>query len=149
MKKHLLDEAIIESIDELESFLLKNQKIFVKSSAIALLGEMGVGKTSLVRTFLKLKGYQDPVTSPTFPIQLEYELDDFKVIHIDAFRLEASRAEDFDFASWAEALVFVEWPERLALERLQFNYRIEIGWAKEKRKFQIFKLQDDLSNRSS
>ncbi|MGA0163963.1 MAG: tRNA (adenosine(37)-N6)-threonylcarbamoyltransferase complex ATPase subunit type 1 TsaE [Bdellovibrionota bacterium] len=149
MKKHLLDEAIIESIDELESFLMKNRKIFVKSSAIALVGEMGLGKTSLVRTFLKLKGYDDPVTSPTFPIQLEYELDDFKVIHIDAFRLESSRAEDFDFASWAEALVFVEWPERLALNRPQFDYQIEISWAEEKRKFQIFKLQDDLSNRSS
>lgn len=149
MTKHLLDEAIIEGIGELESFLTKNQKIFVKSSAIALIGEMGVGKTSLVRSFLKLKGYQDPVTSPTFPIQLEYELEGLRIIHIDAFRLEASRAEDFDFASWSEALVFVEWPERLAASRPEFDYQIEISWVEEKRKFQIFKLQDDLSNRSS
>lgn len=86
---------------------------------VALHGEMGAGKTTLVHALCDQLGVKDTVSSPTFSIINEYEFDKDGVVnniyHIDLYRLkdkgEAVRAGVED-CLYSGALCFVEWPER-------------------------------------
>ncbi len=79
-------------------------------------GEMGVGKTTLIKELAKKLGVQDTISSPTFSIVNEYLLDEDKLYHFDFYRLEDEEEaldigiEDyFESGHWS----FVEWPERI------------------------------------
>lgn len=84
---------------------------------IALIGELGTGKTHLIKGMAKgiatRKG--DEVTSPTFTLINEYE-GRVRLIHIDAYRLENARqleALGFDEFCEAENVVVIEWADRV------------------------------------
>lgn len=82
---------------------------------VALGGELGAGKTTLVRALCRGYGVTDDVTSPTFALVHEYRGARTPVYHLDLYRL---RNEDeltnigWDDIISAQALVLVEWPER-------------------------------------
>ena len=62
---------------------------YVKRDALILLnGDLGAGKTTFVRYYLKALGYAGKVTSPTFNIVKTYEINNLFYNHIDAYRLE-------------------------------------------------------------
>jgi len=80
-------------------------------------GEMGVGKTTLIKELSLQLGTVDIVSSPTFSIVNEYAINDAqKIYHFDFYRLE-NESEAFDigvneyFAS--DNYCFIEWPERI------------------------------------
>ena len=83
-----------------------------------LQGEIGAGKTTLVKAFAKQLGITEAVTSPTFSLINEYRTDAGKdqvtVYHLDLYRLrDISEALDLDIESLLanEAYCFIEWPE--------------------------------------
>lgn len=83
-----------------------------------LRGELGAGKTTLVRGVLRELGLQDAVRSPTYTLIETYRFPAFDLHHMDFYRL-ADPAE-FEFLGVREALdgndvCFVEWPERAPL----------------------------------
>lgn len=86
---------------------------------VALHGDMGAGKTTLVHAICVHLDVRDTVSSPTFSIINEYEFEkdgkDQSIYHIDLYRLkdgeEAIRAGIED-CLYSNALCFVEWPER-------------------------------------
>lgn len=88
---------------------------------LALVGELGAGKTSFTQGLLASLGVIDYVTSPTFVIEKVYSLpkeSDFKrVIHIDAYRLSGgSDLDNLGFSKLVadpENLIIIEWPERI------------------------------------
>jgi len=93
---------------------------------VTLLGELGSGKTCLVRGICKGLECADQVTSPTFTLINEYR-GRFPVYHFDFYRLE-SEQEIFDLGYeeyfFGDGICLVEWAER-ALPLLPQNY-IEI-----------------------
>jgi tRNA threonylcarbamoyladenosine biosynthesis protein TsaE len=77
-------------------------------------GELGAGKTTLVRGAARALGVDGPVTSPTFTIGRRYA-GRVVVAHVDLYRLDGLDAEDpallADYLT-PDAVAFVEWPER-------------------------------------
>jgi len=82
---------------------------------VTITGELGAGKTTLVRAICRGYGVTEDVTSPTFALVHRYEAPKSPVYHLDLYRLE--RSDDLTNIGWddvlaEEALVLVEWPER-------------------------------------
>jgi tRNA threonylcarbamoyladenosine biosynthesis protein TsaE len=82
---------------------------------VAITGELGAGKTTLVQAICAGYGVTDEVTSPTFALVHEYQAPRSPVHHLDLYRLE--RPDQLDEIGWdelvsARAIVLVEWPER-------------------------------------
>jgi tRNA threonylcarbamoyladenosine biosynthesis protein TsaE len=82
---------------------------------VAISGDLGAGKTTLVQAICAGYGVTEEVTSPTFALVHEYAAPRSPVHHLDLYRLD--RADQLDDIGWdelvsAHALVLVEWPER-------------------------------------
>ncbi|RFZ92507.1 tRNA (adenosine(37)-N6)-threonylcarbamoyltransferase complex ATPase subunit type 1 TsaE [Mucilaginibacter conchicola] len=80
-------------------------------------GEMGAGKTTLIKAICAHLGVTDDVTSPTFSIVNEYEGKDEPVYHFDFYRLKQhSEALDMGYEEYfySGAYCFIEWPEKIA-----------------------------------
>ena len=82
---------------------------------VAVSGDLGAGKTTLVRAICRGYGVAGDVTSPTFALVHEYEGPRSRVFHLDLYRLE--RESELTNIGWfdilsAAGLVLVEWPER-------------------------------------
>lgn len=56
--------------------------------AVHLQGELGAGKTTLIRALLRILGYSGPVKSPTYGLIEAYEELDYTVMHLDLYRIE-------------------------------------------------------------
>ncbi len=103
--------------------------LFNASNKILLFyGNMGVGKTTMIKELAKILGVTDTISSPTFSIVNEYEIDNDKVYHFDFYRikneeeaLDIGIEEYFYSGHW----VLVEWPENiknlLPLENTKIN----------------------------
>lgn len=82
-------------------------------------GEMGAGKTTLIKSICLALGSADEVSSPTFSIINEYDHPQGKIYHFDCYRLK-NEAEAFDIGVeeylYSGQYCLVEWPEKI--ERL-------------------------------
>ena len=80
----------------------------------ALRGELGAGKTALVRGAARALGVSDPVTSPTFSIGHRYRADAVTVSHLDLYRLASLEQEEPELLAdylGPGRIAFVEWPK--------------------------------------
>lgn len=84
---------------------------------VGLCGEMGAGKTTLVRTLLQIMGYDFSrgFSSPTFSIQNEYQLEEMSVFHLDLYRLQSEQALaelDLLVGPGTQAITLIEWADK-------------------------------------
>jgi tRNA threonylcarbamoyladenosine biosynthesis protein TsaE len=82
---------------------------------VTISGDLGAGKTTLVRAICRGYGVADEVTSPTFALVHRYESARSPVAHLDLYRLESP--DELTNVGWDEivserALILIEWPER-------------------------------------
>jgi len=101
----------------MQSLGAKLAKICGDSLYIYLHGELGAGKTTLVRGFLRGLGYPSLVKSPTYTLVEYYEINSQKVAHFDLYRLTTARElETLGVRDYfvAGMICLVEWPERAA-----------------------------------
>ena len=88
----------------------------VKTRTLLFYGDMGVGKTTLIKTIVKALGSHDEVSSPTFSIVNEYELNDDKVYHFDLYRIkDIEEAYNFGIEDYLDSghWKLIEWPEKI------------------------------------
>jgi tRNA threonylcarbamoyladenosine biosynthesis protein TsaE len=110
---------------------------------VVVIGEVGAGKTTLIRGACRALGVKEPVTSPTFTIGQRYGGGRMPVSHLDLYRLESLEGEDpalLDDYLGPESVAFVEWPaagaERLGRPALEIRLQhgggerrhVEIDW---------------------
>ena len=130
------EETTRELAKELSNYLKGGEIIF-------LYGEMGVGKTTfvkyLINQFQIKKNLQiSEVTSPTFNLLNEYDVDDLNIKHYDLFRLQnKSELKNLDiFENNKNTITLIEWPQLINKEKL--NKTIDL----------IFSYENKLNNRS-
>jgi tRNA threonylcarbamoyladenosine biosynthesis protein TsaE len=86
---------------------------------VVLSGEVGAGKTTLIRGACRALGVEGPVTSPTFTIGHRYTGGRVAVSHLDLYRLQGLAGEDpalLEDYLGPDAVAFVEWPAVAAPE---------------------------------
>ncbi|NKI34662.1 tRNA (adenosine(37)-N6)-threonylcarbamoyltransferase complex ATPase subunit type 1 TsaE [Wenzhouxiangella sp. XN79A] len=110
---------------------------------VALSGDLGAGKTTLVRGMLRGLGFEGRVKSPSYGLVESYELADLTVHHLDLYRL--GDPGELDFLGLGDLLaddsvVLVEWPERAGGRLPAVSRRIEIEHADEARTLRVVDL---------
>lgn len=103
----------LENLTEVASELISS----VRNKNLLFYGQMGVGKTTLIKEICNQIGVLDPISSPTFSLVNEYQTSsNKKVFHFDFYRIEAEEEafdlgieEYFDTGDWC----LVEWPENI------------------------------------
>ena len=111
----LIDLSSENKTEELAGKILKKLKI---GDVIFLYGEIGVGKTTFIRYLIN--GFQKKnklklteVTSPTFNLLNEYQINQTKINHYDLFRLKSAKElKNLDlFADSSTTITVIEWPQ--------------------------------------
>jgi len=117
MDKGDSDDLILslENVEATERLGAALANVLQDGMLVLLQGDLGVGKTSLVRGVLRALGHQGAVKSPTYTLLEEYTLTGKEVIHFDLYRL--TDPEELDLIGIRDyfnrkACCFVEWPER-------------------------------------
>jgi len=139
------ERKVVESrsAEETEALGARIAEHLRPGDVVLLSGDLGAGKTTLIRGACRALGVTGPVTSPTFTIGQRYVGGRVPVSHLDLYRLESLEDEDpalLDDYLRPDAVAFVEWPGagegwlgRPALEvRLahvdEGSRRIEVQW---------------------
>lgn len=116
---------------------------------VYLHGELGAGKTTLVRGLLQGLGYRGEVASPTFTLVNHYELPGQTVIHLDLYRIETpEELEYLGIREWLEqatrrspgqepVICLIEWPERLSDQLPEPDFSIFLEYADHGRRIEL------------
>lgn len=102
----------LRDIDEVANKILS----YSKNKIFILNAPMGAGKTTLITAMCKKLGVIDKMSSPTFSIVNEYNLENQSVFHFDLYRVEnAEELFDIGIEDYiqSESYIFVEWPDLL------------------------------------
>ena len=125
----------LSQLDDVAQQIISNRK----SNTILFYGEMGDGKTTLIKALCKALGVTDSVKSPTYSIVNEYNTQDNSLVyHFDFYRIkDEEEVLDIGFDQYLEQgeWVFIEWPQniigllpenaqKISLQKLTENNRL-------------------------
>lgn len=102
-------EVTFHKIDDIAK---KMANIIEKNTVIALIGDLGTGKTSFVKVFAKALGVTENIKSPTFNYYLEYKSGRMPLYHFDVYRLSSSEEVyevGYEDCINSDGVVLIEW----------------------------------------
>ena len=125
---------IIKSLDHLNSISKKIADKLSENDFIYLIGEIGVGKTSLARSLINYLQEKErvkitEVLSPTFNLLYEYEIKNYKIMHYDLYRIKEEK-ELINLGIFSEkqkAVRIIEWPQ-MVKNKFKENLEIELNY---------------------
>jgi len=111
-------ELVFNSSSVEDNLAIASQILSVCKGAkvFALLGNLGAGKTTFVKSLCQVLGSKDEVSSPTFALIQEYECPEGLIYHFDFYRLKSEdEAYELGYPEYFDSgeYCFVEWAEKL------------------------------------
>ncbi|MDR1582355.1 MAG: tRNA (adenosine(37)-N6)-threonylcarbamoyltransferase complex ATPase subunit type 1 TsaE [Prevotellaceae bacterium] len=110
-------QSFVTGLEDIQCTAQKICKCFDNKKIIALYGNMGAGKTTLIQALCRELGIKESVTSPTFSLVNEYKTSDGKTVcHFDFYRINnITEVYDLGYEEYfySGKLCFVEWPEMI------------------------------------
>ncbi|ALJ06690.1 tRNA threonylcarbamoyladenosine biosynthesis protein TsaE [Pseudalgibacter alginicilyticus] len=100
----------IDDVNEVAKQLVSN----LKTKTIVIYGEMGAGKTTLIKAIVKILNSTDEVSSPTFSIVNEYSTNETLIYHFDLYRInDLEEAYNFGIEEYiySDNWSIIEWPQ--------------------------------------
>ena len=100
----------LDQLENISKYILEN----AESHTFLFFGEMGVGKTTLIKAMVKQLGSEDNVSSPTYSLVNEYLAQDKPIYHFDFYRINSiDEVYDMGFEDYLsqDAFFLIEWPE--------------------------------------
>jgi tRNA threonylcarbamoyladenosine biosynthesis protein TsaE len=107
-------QQYLNSAEETEQFGADLFKSLPSKCLIFLYGDLGAGKTTMVRGFLRAAGYNGTVKSPTYTLVEEYTIGDRKIFHFDLYRVvDPEELEWIGIRDYfdQDSICFIEWPD--------------------------------------
>jgi tRNA threonylcarbamoyladenosine biosynthesis protein TsaE len=115
----MIDEGMVfrsVSLSDLRAIAQRIVETLAEFKVWLFYGEMGSGKTTLIKEICREAGVADVMSSPTFSIVNEYETATGKAFHFDFYRIK-TEAEAYDIGTdeyfYSGSPCFVEWPEKI------------------------------------
>ena len=139
-------ELITTSSEETISLGEKLAKVLPNGLTILLTGDLGAGKTTLVRGIAKGLNIQGVVQSPTFNIMKIYTKGDRPLIHIDAYRLADINTDIGldEYIGYEIGLTVIEWPIYIPKLIPEFKIEVEITNLGDNKRRLLFKGEEQL-----
>lgn len=111
----------LSEIEKASNFVLKN----VNRGVILITGEVGTGKTTLIKEYCKLIGVEEIVNSPTYTLINEYQNKSGKIVHMDLYRVEdINEINELGLFEYLDKnIVIIEWPE-IILKMIDIKYSL-------------------------
>jgi tRNA threonylcarbamoyladenosine biosynthesis protein TsaE len=113
-----MSKIILSDLSQLPAVAKQLLQSFGEEKIIAFYGEMGTGKTTLIKAICEELGVKDTISSPTYSIVNEYRtVKGEKVYHFDFYRIKSvDEAYDMGYEEYfySKAYCFIEWPEKIA-----------------------------------
>jgi tRNA threonylcarbamoyladenosine biosynthesis protein TsaE len=123
------------------AFAARLAALAMPGDIIALKGELGAGKTTLARAFIRARGGDETVPSPTFTFVQVYNLPNGPVWHFDLYRLrQPGEAWELGIEdAFHDGISLIEWPERLGplLPARRLGVTLDFGPASAERRVTV------------
>ena len=140
MKRFLADESATVALAESLHSALPDA---FAGWTILLSGELGAGKSTFARAFIRSAGHAGAVPSPTYTLVEPYDVAAGRIYHVDLYSV--SEAEELRYLGWNElddGLRLVEWPERAPGLSEEADLILTIGYDREARSVEFQALSE-------